>query len=56
MKNGEKIFTMALLTITQVTVFIIQMFFIKEPCSSLLLIPEIMLVFTLLYVKSTMEK
>ncbi len=56
MKNGEKVFTIVLLTITQVTLYIIQMFFIKEPCSSLLLIPEIMLVLTLLYVKSTMDK
>lgn len=56
MKNGEKIFTMAVLTITQVTLFVIQMFFIKELCSSLLLIPETMLVLTSLYVKSTMDK
>lgn len=56
MKNTSIIYTMALLTITQLTLFAIQMLCIKEPYSSLLLIPEIMLVLTSLFVKSNMEK
>lgn len=55
MKNENELFTIALLTVTQVIIFTIQMFFIKEPCSSLLLIPEAMLVFIVFYIKSNME-
>lgn len=56
MKNINVIYVMALLTITQLTIFVIQMFFMNEPCSSLLIIPEIMILLIVLFIRKPKEK
>lgn len=55
MKKEYKIFTMALLIIVQMMVFIVQIEFSKKLDSSILTIPQLMILLISLFIKNIKE-